>query len=333
MKNQIFAAAACLLLLFFIFIWKTPLPKFLSKDSAPSEIPRIAQAETTPLPCQELPGSVIVKAEAIQKTPKASCLKDSRVFLLHSVQMLNLTQFTTVLEAEKLFHTYIVQAEITCPDTVRVGNKGDGGYVVCVTPPYNIQAPCLVWSFGIFVDWSFDDHMANSYKCTGRAFDPSLKEPDHKRGNHIWFYKAGLSGTDIDKNAYGWKLRTLESFANETGDSNKVIDILKIDAEYAEWEGLEAEIKGSGVLSRTKQLAVEFHLQPVPNFPHPPNNCNVVTLEQYIRYAKLVIALRDRGFRIISNVLNVLCRFVSAHTKATYCCCYEMAFININFLV
>ena len=38
--------------------------------------------------------------------------------------------------------------DITCPQQVRMGRKEDGGWDVCVTGPYNIVEPCLIYSFG-----------------------------------------------------------------------------------------------------------------------------------------------------------------------------------------
>ena len=35
-----------------------------------------------------------------------------------------------------------------CTDPVRVGNTEDGGWDMCLDDGYNLQTPCLVYSFG-----------------------------------------------------------------------------------------------------------------------------------------------------------------------------------------
>jgi len=53
----------------------------------------------------------------------------------------------------------------------------DGNKYVCLDDLYNdVQnGKCLIYSFGIFADWTFEEAMAN-LGCTIRAFDPTTKE-------------------------------------------------------------------------------------------------------------------------------------------------------------
>jgi len=53
----------------------------------------------------------------------------------------------------------------------------DGNKYVCLDDLYNdIQnGKCLIYSFGIFADWTFEEAMAN-LGCTIRAFDPTTDE-------------------------------------------------------------------------------------------------------------------------------------------------------------
>jgi hypothetical protein len=41
---------------------------------------------------------------------------------------------------------------------------------------------------------------------------------DHKRGEHIWFYKIGLHGSD-HTNGNGWKMMTLDSITKHFNES------------------------------------------------------------------------------------------------------------------
>ncbi|XP_071134989.1 uncharacterized protein [Mytilus edulis] len=48
----------------------------------------------------------------------------------------------------------------------------DGGWNVCHDKPYRPPVPCLVYSFGINNDFSFDDFIVKPYGCDVHSFDP-----------------------------------------------------------------------------------------------------------------------------------------------------------------
>ena len=41
-----------------------------------------------------------------------------------------------------------IAVEVTCPQTKRLGNSGDGGWNICLAGGFNFKKPCLVYSFG-----------------------------------------------------------------------------------------------------------------------------------------------------------------------------------------
>jgi len=113
-------------------------------------------------------------------------------------------------EAEWIFYEYVLQVQVTFPISKRFGNVGDGGWNVCLQPPYELKKPCLVYSFGINDEWSFDYAIVKERDCKVRAVDSSmLFVGDHKRGTNIWFYALGLSGRDSLPTYPGWKMRTI----------------------------------------------------------------------------------------------------------------------------
>lgn len=74
----------------------------------------------------------------------------------------------------------------------------DGHKAVCLDPPIApVFDQCLIYSFGINNEWTFDEAMAD-YGCQVFSFDPSMKVDDHNRTDRIHFYNVGLSGEDAD---------------------------------------------------------------------------------------------------------------------------------------
>ncbi len=138
----------------------------------------------------------------------------------------------------------------------------DGQKAVCLDTEVAPKAGnCIVYSFGINNEWSFDDNM-EKYGCKVYSFDPSMKREDHNRSSAISFYNLGISYQDkIESN--GWKLKTLSSIYSmlKPIHGDVVIDYLKMDIESAEWGAIPDIIK-SGMLAKVRQLGVEFHWYP-----------------------------------------------------------------------
>ncbi|KAK2717612.1 uncharacterized protein LOC136038959 [Artemia franciscana] len=138
-------------------------------------------------------------------------------------------------------------------------NYFDGNKTLCldndVMPDPN--GKCLIYSFGVNKDWSFEEAM-QAYGCKVLAFDPSIGKKPFKYSDKIHFYDFGLGKVDDLSDPGGWKLRTLGTLLDKFGHTNKIIDVLKIDIEGAEYEAL-LEMLESGVLMNVKQIAMEVH--------------------------------------------------------------------------
>lgn len=168
----------------------------------------------------------------------------------------------------------------------------DGQKAICLDPKVAPQPGiCLIYSFGIDKEWSFDQHM-ESYGCEVFAFDSSTEMQREKR-NHssrIHFYNWGISHQkenysneeNINMPRMLLPLSSIYDSLSTQHGSKRVIDYLKMDIEYSEWKVLPQIIQ-SGMLPKVRQLGIEFHL---------PND---EPLEGYRERAKLLRLLERAG--------------------------------------
>ncbi|XP_013418144.1 methyltransferase-like protein 24 [Lingula anatina] len=208
-----------------------------------------------------------------------------------------------------------MKIQFDCRHRIRAGTEetGDGGWEVCLDPPYNMKpGKCLVYSFGISYKWSFDDYMDQEKKCEVHAFDPSIGQDDFNRSANIHFHNLGLGGKNWT-NAKKWKMYTLGSIVRLLGHKDRTLDYLKIDIEKSEWSSLEAMYQ-EGVLAQVKQLGIEFH--------DVPSNRKRVSI---------INRLYELGFRIYYTKQNFFQRKRSRLTRRTVYGCMESHFVNINF--
>jgi hypothetical protein len=121
----------------------------------------------------------------------------------------------------------------------RLGNEGDGGYVVAME---HLALANDLYSFGIGNDVGFElDFLSLFPKAKAHLFDPTIQSPPCKHD------RFNFERTGIDSRAlYGGLPWGIEP------DS-----ILKIDAEWDEWEALlEMPLNRLGF----SQIIIEFHI-------------------------------------------------------------------------
>lgn len=207
-----------------------------------------------------------------------------------------------------LYHRYLTSTQIYCKEVVRLGGVTDGGWDVCNDSKYKPQQPCLVYSFGIKWDFSFDDAIAETYGCEVHSFDPSMNTTDFQRSKHIWFHDVGL----LDKKDFfykkrNWTLSTLTDIREDLGHTARKINILKIDIERSEWAALPDMIR-SGSIRDVTQLYIEFHSHGTP------------------RHLQILRLLYNEGFRIFWYHRNPEC--VLNKQLFQYAWCNEVYFLR-----
>jgi hypothetical protein len=120
-----------------------------------------------------------------------------------------------------------------------------------------------------------------------------------------------------------WTLRLLSSIYNNLTARHgpKIIDYLKIYAEFAEWIALPQIIE-SGMLSKVRQLGLEIHLNGSESMD---KNCG---------YVKILRSIEKMGFVRFDSKYNPLS--ITNFTKmelVSVPCAYEIAWYNNNKLL
>ncbi|KAK3102749.1 hypothetical protein FSP39_013635 [Pinctada imbricata] len=212
-----------------------------------------------------------------------------------------------VLKNLATFSKYAVKHQIFCRRVRRMGRIVDGGWDICDDESYRPKSPCLVYSFGINYDFSFDEDMEKTYGCDVYAFDPSMRSGDYNKREHIHFYRLGLGDKNIMTSTKSkWTLKTLKTLMKELGHENRRIDVLKMDIEGNEKQSL-VEMIASDVLQNVLQLCIEFH--------------------SYYDVGA-VRALYDIGFRIFWSHQNPGAPLYTNDETLSYG--NEISFVNIN---
>ena len=130
---------------------------------------------------------------------------------------------------------------------VRIGKKGDGGYVL-LNDFDNIK---IAYSFGICDDVSFDKELADK-NIDVYMYDHTIKNLPYQNPKFHW-KKIGLTGHKKKND----NMETLKELLIENGHIKEKNMILKIDIERSEWSVFN-EVS-TGILKQFKYIVIEFH--------------------------------------------------------------------------
>lgn len=217
-------------------------------------------------------------------------------------------------QQELTIHSVLDNTDTVCQRKLRMGKLGDGGWEICDDADVRPQAPCIVYSFGINDDFSFDDDTALTYGCHVFSFDPSMKVESHNRSDLVHFYKIGLwSRTKRMKS--GWNVYTFSDIRKLLGHENAPIDVVKLDIENYEWGAVDTMLL-TGELKRFKQLLIEFHL-----WGKSPR-------WGYSKRLKLIQDLDKEGYRSFDSHKNMGCSRNVEGFPGNRTLCYEVHYLR-----
>jgi len=232
-----------------------------------------------------------------------------------------------------------------CNHTRVIGGSGqatnqvtEGSWTVCYDPWDKLpnqqpEQPCVVYSFGIANDFSFDDNVVKLLGCEVHSFDPSMNQQSHSRGNKSKFWNIGISdkaSTDYEGVAMAtqqkqiWTVMPLDVIMKSLNHTHLLI--LKIDVEYSEWSALLQMLRDR-TLDHVDQVLFEVHFWPARDRNQRP--WEIVIRE----WAFILQELRRQGFAMFYHHQNPGSPnevFDRTAPRFGYACCYEISWIRVS---
>ncbi|XP_060082392.1 probable methyltransferase-like protein 24 [Ylistrum balloti] len=224
----------------------------------------------------------------------------------------------TLPDLELLYQRYLSTIQTVCKTPRRFGKITDGGWDICVEPKYLPRNKCLVYSFGIANDFSFDDDIARFYNCEVHSFDPSMRKKGYVRiKDQSYFHDTGLSHiTRSNPEGNMWRMQTFLDIRTELNHLKRMPNVVKMDIEAWEWNVLP-EMFAAGQFP--KQLIIEFHLW---------SQKYTTQRDMWIHRLSVLRNVYDAGYRIFWMNRNLICRYKSLYTKQPTLACHEISLIR-----
>jgi len=130
---------------------------------------------------------------------------------------------------------------------VRVGRRGDGGYVMCQLHDDTYDA---LYSYGSDDNITFETSFYEQYGTTSYVYDHTIEKITNKP-EYINFFKEGVAPTKQEL------LDTIDNHIIKNGHTNSKKLIAQIDVEGHEWFLFNENFK---YIDNFSQLIIEFHI-------------------------------------------------------------------------
>lgn len=209
------------------------------------------------------------------------------------------------------------------------GAASDGDKMLCLDNLFQdlSNGSCLVYSFGIANDWTFEKSMAE-LGCKVRAFDPTIDVTDGNvllGGDHaeIMFNKWALFAEtrhdiQIGKTADVQGV-TLQDALKRLGDDGKNISVLKLDVEGEELQSLP-QMLTSNMFENIRQLHLEVHTQQVFLASHHQEQQGEDNFRVFMSTINYIRNIIKSPYRIIHYAPNLLMERMLSKGDKFYTC-------------
>lgn len=201
-----------------------------------------------------------------------------------------------------VFYEYIYTPGVPCEFKMMLGghlagnsSKLDGDKWVCMDNKFHISPrKCLIFSFGIGHDWSFEDEAERKLGCEVFAFDPTINKRTHNRTKKIHFFNLGIGDSNNTGPQFKVKTNRYRNILSDLGHLNSVIDILKMDTEGNELRFFRDVLEGTpNLLKNVKFIAMEVHI-----------GKSAEITSNHISFWKYFQLLDCFGFKIVYSAVN-----------------------------
>ncbi|XP_064099706.1 uncharacterized protein LOC135210779 isoform X1 [Macrobrachium nipponense] len=245
------------------------------------------------------------------------------------------------------YFSYLHTPQAHCRKLVRFGGNPmcksvgddyhmDGNKLICLDPEFELPggkdpANCLVFSYGIHTDSSFDETIA-ALPCEIHMFDIFNFTPSQvlQYYPHSHFHQIGISTSNMAK--FYTKLNTtikVDTLINQVVKNNLIgrpMHILKVDIEGGEWDTLQS-LKGNPFLELIGQIAIEVHASGLLS-----KNMTSSDKLQYARQRYDTLRLiENHGFRMVAYWDNLQPEAYYDESGTRHDVCGEMLYTNTNW--
>lgn len=239
----------------------------------------------------------ILSSVGKDKEDGVSMLSDSEEQKAHFEKYANIRRKYINDETKLDWFQMFVVPQISCPTAVRVGSIGDGGKWVC--NPWRAPKDCVIYSFGVNGDTSFESDMYDVTKkrCKFYSFDVTPQNDELFKSFGGTFRKWNISDK-TDNATMEWSIIDIAKHF-----SHQQIDFIKIDIEANEYKAMPPFLN-STFISNNKvcQIFIEMH--------------------KYVgQWKSLQAQLEKSGFLMFYKEANMMCPS-----------CYEYSYIHQSCL-
>ncbi|XP_069183558.1 probable methyltransferase-like protein 24 [Procambarus clarkii] len=217
------------------------------------------------------------------------------------------------------FYNYVTQRRLDCEKLVMLGGRLRnftppvvlGEKWVCLSPKFNVKPRhCIVYSFGISSDWTFDDDISTKYQCKVYAFDHTIGLRDHNRSPFIQFFNMGISNRQTLRGDGSSVMDRYVNILKMLGHEHSTLDYLKLDIEGSEPSVFQDIFTHTpNLLKNVKMISMEIHINSQKN------------REEFWKYFQLLDCF---GFKVMFSEINPVSRKTRPRKDLVVACCYEV---------